>query len=117
MIEPSLQSFEAPSARIAEPENAVTARAAIMVLDLVDGGYRGLALLRDPGTRNMLVFRAHDDGVTCLAFTDFVPDADVDASITLVPLPRLQIADGTPPTQVFQAVEAELRRMDAALTN
>lgn len=87
----------------------ISADAARDVKNLQRSGYRGIALLRDPGSGNMLAFRAADRGCTCLAITSFTPESD--ETHVVVALPGLEIAPDATPNEIFAAVEVAIRRL------
>lgn len=89
----------------------ISAASALAVQRLHHSGYRGAAFLRDPGSRNMIVFRVADGGCACLGNASFKPEPGLDDSHTLVCLPGLRIDDGATPNEVFTAVEREIQRL------
>lgn len=89
----------------------ISADAAREVQRLHRSGYRGAALLRDPATHNMLVFRVAEGGCASLGTAPFKPEPGLDDSHTLVCLPGLQFDEGATPNEVFVAVEREIQRL------
>ncbi|MGH8272806.1 MAG: hypothetical protein ACRES9_00900 [Gammaproteobacteria bacterium] len=77
-------------------------------------GFRGIALLCDPPTGALAIFSVNTGGCCCLGTAPIVGSAP---AFGITQLPDLSIPESATPTEAFQAVGAELRRMKKRLLN
>lgn len=77
-------------------------------------GYRGIALLSDPPTGQLVLFRVQATGCDSLGTA---PILDTDAPAGVMELPDLVVEPETTPADAFRAAEAEIRRLTALMLN
>ena len=89
-------------------EFEISGPAALAVAALQRRGYLGFALLSDPMTGHLVLFRSQASGCECVALGIV---ATAGGPHELAELPALHIADDATPTQAIEAATAELRLM------
>ncbi|HET7675208.1 MAG TPA: hypothetical protein VFL54_06765 [Gammaproteobacteria bacterium] len=92
----------------------ISAAAALEVSALQRRGYRGVALLSDPLTGQLALFRAHATGCDCLAAC---PVLQPGAPAGVTELPDLMIELDATPAEAFKAAAAEIKRLTGLLLN
>ncbi len=89
--------------------NEIGAAVAIDIQRLQRSGYRGLILVRDPGSENVVVFNVHDTGCKPLGNFPYKPESDEEHLILM--MPELDLRDALTPREVFALVEKQVRRL------
>lgn len=92
----------------------ISAHAALEVSRAQRRGYRGIALLSDPRTGQLVLFRTKTTGCECLGVC---PILDTDAPAGVMELPELVVELDATPAEAFKAAAAEIKRLTGLLLN